>query len=487
MRLDRLLRRPVFLFPRPFRFVFQQLRIVDGRRAARFRQIGCEQDDDFRLVPAAVPVFEQFTQDGDLGQQRNLLETALFFFADEAADGQGFPVAHAHGRIGRAAVDTVVLQFADEDRRADFRVDLRRDEAVFADDGQVGQLDAGVHIFRAVRGFAVLPFFRHDRNVAADEDARFLAGQGDEARRGQNFGFAGCHEGAQRGPEAELRPRRGPEAEMSRIAGVGRAASGIAGIVPARVSEAGNDIPVPLHAQVLFRGAVDGKDRCPERHLAARHVEPPDQPLETLFFCRCAGEEQGVADCAEGQFSPDAQVLERLVQVRRADVVQREDGKKFRLPGAARRGRLYRKGRFSGRDGPLTGPRPGDIVPDRSGQIQPEGVAQRPPGQGRGRAGCVAAAFGRPCRRGGGAEDRRQAASPEDCRIRKKGIKKRSCPTEEGQEENDRRKAEDPYEFLLCDLKGLGEQRTLLPEGAYAVSVPACVPISGSVYSISGI
>lgn len=359
----------------------------------------------------------------------------MFFFTGEAADGQGFPVAHAHGCVRRAAVDAVVLQLADEDRRADFRVDLRCDEAVLADDGPVGQLDAGVHVFRGIRRFPVLPFFCHDRDVAADEDARFLAGQRDKARRRQDPGFAGRDEGTQRGPETELRPGRGPELEMSRIVGAGGAASGLAGTVRFRTGVTGQGIPVPLHAQVPFGGAVDGKDCRLERHLAARHIEPPDQFPEPLLFRHCAGEEQGVADGAECQSSPDAQVCQRLVQIRRADVVQREDGKEFRLPGTVWTVRLYRRSRVFGVACSLAGLWKEDIVPYRSGYAWPEGIAQRFPGQGGCRAGRVTGSIrsGWLCC-GGGAEDRRQAAPLEDGRIREKGIKKRSCPVQEGQE-----------------------------------------------------
>ena len=85
------------------------------------------------------------------------------------------------------ACDPVILQFCDEGGSTDFRMDLGSDQPFSAQVGRIGKPDTGVHVFSGAGGGAVGHFFGNHRDVVADENAGFPAGQGDDPGGGQFF------------------------------------------------------------------------------------------------------------------------------------------------------------------------------------------------------------------------------------------------------------------------------------------------------------
>ena len=119
------------------------------------------------------------------------MQAFLLLVTDEAADDERFAAVHAHVGVGCAAGDAVVLQLTDERGRADLSMHLGGDHpSVRADNRAVGKLDAGVEVFRRRIGAAAVMLFGLHRDMVTDEDARLASGNGDNARSGENFGFA---------------------------------------------------------------------------------------------------------------------------------------------------------------------------------------------------------------------------------------------------------------------------------------------------------
>ena len=108
-------------------------------------------------------------------------------------------------------------------------------------------------------------------NVVTDENAGFLAGDGDDARRCQNARLTVADEGIERSVEAEGKAT--PKFEAAVIIVV------VTVTIVRFLRALGNSIPVPAHTQVFTVLAADGNDFGFQCYLPCCYVQLGQQLL----------------------------------------------------------------------------------------------------------------------------------------------------------------------------------------------------------------
>ena len=249
----------------------------------------------------------------------------MLFVADEAADDECFTAVHAHVSVRRAARDTVIFELADERGRADLGVHLGSHHfSIGTDNWCIGELDAGVKVFSGRVGAAAVMLFRLHGNVVANKDAGFTPGNGDNAGRGENFGFTVRNEGVERSVEAEGVAM--PEFEVTTVAVAVIIVT--AAVVIRAVAALRNCIPLPIYAEVLAVFAADGDDFGFKRDLLRGNVQLFQQALQLGVGSRRAAEKQAVGHCVLRELAW-IEGLQSFADVLRFGVAQAVAGKAF--------------------------------------------------------------------------------------------------------------------------------------------------------------
>ena len=165
--------------------------LEDGRRGPRVRNVGREQKHYLHLATLFGVVTKKLAQKGQIPQKRNFLQGVLFFLRNQAANNQGLSRIHAYIGVCHATGNTIILELADEHRRADLCVHSGRYHfAILTQQGLIFQLDAGIQIFCGSIITAAVVLFRLDRNVVAYENAGLSTRNGNNMGLGQYLGLA---------------------------------------------------------------------------------------------------------------------------------------------------------------------------------------------------------------------------------------------------------------------------------------------------------
>ena len=159
-------------------------------------------------------------------------------------------------------------------------MDLGSDQSFSAQVGRIGKPDTGVHVFSGAGGGAVGHFFGNHRDVVADENAGFPAGQGDDPGGGQDLGL----------PFLTKSIEFGLETCFIAVAQVEGAAPGVSGTV----FWIRQRTPVPLQAQFPGSGFSQRKDPGFQGDLAGGMVQCFQGFLQPLGFQRISLEQDGI-------------------------------------------------------------------------------------------------------------------------------------------------------------------------------------------------